>query len=45
LGNSKFHLTIAFNYGARNEILRAASAYARAVAAGEVSGELTDDAV
>jgi undecaprenyl diphosphate synthase len=43
-GNSKFHLTIAFNYGARNEILRAASAYARAVAAGEVSGELTDDA-
>jgi undecaprenyl diphosphate synthase len=42
--NSKFHLTIAFNYGARNEILRAASAYARAVAAGEVSGDLTDDA-
>lgn len=42
--NSKFHLTIAFNYGARNEILRAASAYARAVAAGEVTGELTDDA-
>jgi len=42
--NSKFHLTIAFNYGARNEIIRAASAYARAVAAGEVSGDLTDDA-
>jgi undecaprenyl diphosphate synthase len=40
--NSKFHLTIAFNYGARNEILRAAATYARAIAAGEVSGELTD---
>jgi undecaprenyl diphosphate synthase len=40
--NSKFHLTIAFNYGARNEILRATQAYARAIAAGEVSGELTD---
>ncbi len=40
--NSKFHLTIAFNYGARNEILRATAAYARAIAAGEVTGELTD---
>jgi len=40
--NSKFHLTIAFNYGARNEILRAAAAYARALAAGEVSGDLND---
>jgi undecaprenyl diphosphate synthase len=40
--NSRFHLTIAFNYGARNEILRATQAYARAIAAGEVSGELTD---
>ncbi len=40
--NSKFHLTIAFNYGARNEILRATKAYARAIAAGEVAGELTD---
>lgn len=42
--NSKFHLTIAFNYGSRNEILRAADAYAHAFAAGEVSGELTDAA-
>lgn len=40
--NSKFHLTIAFNYGARNEILRAAAAYAHALAAGEVSGDLND---
>lgn len=36
--NSKFHLTIAFNYGSRNEILRAAAAYAKALAAGEGSG-------
>ncbi len=42
--NSKFHLTIAFNYGSRNEILRAATAYARALAAGEVTGDLTDEA-
>jgi len=40
--NSKFHLTIAFNYGSRNEILRAAAAYAQAIAAGEISGELTE---
>lgn len=42
--NSKFHLTIAFNYGSRNEILRAATAYARALAAGEVTADLTDEA-
>lgn len=32
--NSKFNLTIAFNYGARDEILRAAQAVARDVKAG-----------
>lgn len=33
-GNSRFHLTIAFNYGGRNEILRAVQAVARDVKAG-----------
>jgi len=42
VGNTQFHLTIAFNYGARNEIVRAAAAYARAIAAGECSGEPTE---
>ena len=41
--NSGFHLTIAFNYGARNEILRAAEAYARTVAEGAAIGPLTDE--
>jgi undecaprenyl diphosphate synthase len=41
--NSGFHLTIAFNYGARNEILRAAEAYARSVAEGTAIGPLTDE--
>jgi len=31
-GNSRFFLTIAFNYGSRNEILRAAQAYAASIA-------------
>ena len=44
IANSKFHLTIAFNYGARNEILRAVAAYARAIAAGAVVGELNEEA-
>jgi undecaprenyl diphosphate synthase len=42
--NTKFHLTIAFNYGSRNEILRATEACARAIAAGELTGELTEQA-
>ena len=42
LGNSKFHLTIAFNYGSRNEILRAANAYAQALLAGECSDPLDE---
>lgn len=37
--NTRFHLTIAFNYGARNEILRAAAAYAKAIADGTSEGE------
>jgi undecaprenyl diphosphate synthase len=41
-GNSRFHLTIAFNYGARNEILRAANAYAQALLAGECSEPLDE---
>jgi len=41
-GNSTFHLTIAFNYGARNEILRAANAYAQALLAGACSGPLDE---
>lgn len=40
--NSKFHLTIAFNYGSRNEILRAAAAYAKAIAAGECDGAVNE---
>ncbi len=43
VSNTKFHLTIAFNYGARNEILRAAAAYAEAVAAGAAPPELTEE--
>lgn len=38
--NTKFHLTIAFNYGSRNEILRATEACAKAIAAGELTGGL-----
>ncbi len=40
--NTKFHLTIAFNYGSRNEILRATQACARAIAAGELKGVLDE---
>lgn len=39
--NSKFHLTIAFNYGSRNEILRATAAYAKELAAS--GGEPTEE--
>lgn len=41
--NTQFHLTIAFNYGSRNEILRAAEAYAGALADGKVTGPLTEE--
>lgn len=43
VGNTQFHLTIAFNYGSRNEILRAAETYSRAVAEGSLSGPLTEE--
>lgn len=42
--NTRFHLTIAFNYGARDEILRAAEKYARSIAAGQGEGPLTEEA-
>lgn len=38
-GNTKFNLCIAFNYGGREEILRAAQKLVRAVEAGEVSAD------
>ncbi|MBA3069667.1 MAG: isoprenyl transferase [Hyphomonas sp.] len=41
--NTRFHLTIAFNYGSRNEILRAATAYAQAIADGTCKGAATED--
>jgi len=42
--NDKFHLTIAFNYGGRDEIVRAARAVAQSVAVGELSPDAIDDA-
>ncbi|MFN7178653.1 isoprenyl transferase [Hyphomonas sp.] len=42
-GNSAFHLTIAFNYGSRNEILRAAEAYARSLREAGDTGPLTEE--
>lgn len=44
VGNTKFHLSIAFNYGSRNEILRAAEAYAKALNDGTENGPLTEEA-
>lgn len=41
--NSDFFLTIAFNYGSRDEILRAASALAEDVASGKVTGPIKED--
>jgi undecaprenyl diphosphate synthase len=40
--NTRFHLTIAFNYGSRNEIVRAATAYAQALADGTCKGPATE---
>ena len=42
-GNDRFNLTIAFNYGARNEILRAARALAREVQAGRDPALVTEE--
>jgi undecaprenyl diphosphate synthase len=43
--NKALHLTIAFNYGGRDEILRAARAFARRVAAGECAPDDLNAAV
>lgn len=41
--NSAFHLTVAFNYGGREEIVRAAQALAGQVARGEIApGDITE---
>ncbi|WP_417468101.1 isoprenyl transferase [Maricaulis sp.] len=40
--NQDFHLTIAFNYGGRDEIVRASRELARAVAAGEIEADAID---
>lgn len=40
--NTRFNLTIAFNYGARDEILRAAKSLAHAISSGEVSDDVSD---
>lgn len=42
--NSRMTLTVAFNYGARDEILRATRRLARKVAAGELAAEAIDEA-
>ncbi len=42
--NTRFHLTIAFNYGARDEIVRAARRLADDVASGAVEPDAIDDA-
>jgi len=42
-GNTRLHLTVALSYGARGEILAAACAAARAIAAGRLSPELLDE--
>lgn len=41
--NSRFNLTIAFNYGSRDEILRATSALARDVKSGARDTEVTEE--
>lgn len=42
--NTDFHLTIAFNYGGRDEIVRACQAIAREAAAGELDAGALDEA-
>lgn len=42
-GNTEFNLNIAFNYGGRDEILRAAQNLARAVQDGDLSAEEIDE--
>ena len=43
--NDRFHLQVAFNYGGRADIAEAALRYARDVAAGRASTEVTDEAL
>ncbi|MFY0637653.1 isoprenyl transferase [Maricaulis maris] len=43
--NSDFHLTIAFNYGGRDELLRASQSVARAAADGTLDPDTLDEAV
>lgn len=43
--NTRFNLQIAFNYGGRDEIVRAAKAVAKAVKAGEVEPDAIDEAI
>jgi len=44
-GNSRIHLTVALNYGGRNELARAARRIAQKVARGEMAAEAVDEAV
>lgn len=44
-GNTKLTLVVAFNYGARNEMLRAARALAADVAAGKINADMIDEAM
>lgn len=44
-GNSDFHLHIAFNYGGRDEIIRAARALAHEVKSGALAPDAVDEAV
>jgi undecaprenyl diphosphate synthase len=44
-GNDRVHLTVAMNYGGRNEITRATAAIARDVAAGKIGAEEISDAL
>ena len=43
--NHRFHLQVAFNYGGRADLVQAAVALAREIAAGKVAGEIDEDAV
>ncbi|MEO0754291.1 MAG: isoprenyl transferase [Pseudomonadota bacterium] len=43
-GNGRFHLTVAFNYGGREEILRAARLLASDVARGDRAADAVDEA-
>ena len=44
-GNDRFHLQVAFNYGGRNDIARAALELARDIAAGRSPDQLDEEAI